>query len=424
MSHKQKTQKFKEKFKKFKEFYSLTNKDPNLLDYKTLEESIKHENISLVLDILSISVFSVIFYFIVRYQLVLIPFSNTYTFFTIQRDFAILMGYIFSWINIIFMIIGLFREFLFMSKIIERYNPTKKIKLTVQNSEKNNVELSSNLKNQKVVKKLGDIETDKPIIKYLIFSAIIIIIVLEMSYYLPFETRFPHYNEPFPGVGQIYTSEYLIFLVIMLVFAVSKAFLIIMNIMGTIHRKAIFNEVLYIRVQNDYFKELESKKQPESVTIEKTPVQQLVSITNNKITENQSVVEYSEKINILNTPIEMVKLYNLKRLQIKKQIAYLKEREALLNMMNEEKLRNLYGKKGYKKYRKEIKRSEKFSKQTKTEGLETSSSNLYGYKMVDQSQINTNVDSDKSKKEELKKSSKEKGKIAKERSKKEKYDFR
>lgn len=414
----------KQKFKKFKENYSLLNCDPNSFDQKTLKESIKHESNSLVLDILSISVCSIIFYFIVRYQLVLIPFSNTYTFFTIQRDFAILLGYIFSWINVILMVIGIFREILFMNKILERENPSKRIKLTIEDNKNNNdSDFSSN--KEKHIKKLGEIETDKPLINILIFNIIIVIIIIEMTYYLPFKSRFPHYSEPFAGVGQIYVSEYLIFLVIMLVFAIGKIFLIIMNIMGTIHRKTVFNTILYKKVQNDYFKELDSKNQSDPLLkTEKPPVQELITSKIEKDSENQITFGRSGKISILNTPIEMVKLYNLKKIQIKKQMAYLKERETLLNLMNEEKLKNLYGKKGFKEYKKELKRAKKKGYKTIADGEGLGQQKLSGYKIVENNSVISGLDMDQTKNEELSKSSKEIRKDKKNNTKKQKYDFR
>jgi len=363
-----------------------------------------------------------IFIFSTFYKIYSIPFSNLYTFFLSERQIGLYIAYGFSWLSIFLCVILFFYEIKFLNKIFEQYQTKdiKSIKLTIGtekalkgsnfNESNQKDEMDQSIKNLDInesekkkalqeIFKIGKNPLEIPFVKIILIVTIIILLFIEMNYYLPFIFRFPSYHEIFNDVGEILSFDYYIFCLIMGIFTFLKIVLTLFSFFGSFLRSNIIKSIVYLRDQQDLLdsiiQNLNKKLIDSSSSISHS---QIINIEKQVLnTQEQSKQPIKpikpKKYSILNTPIEQLKEINDKKRALKAKIKYLKERENLLKMMERDKLINFYGKKGYKKYLKKLKSELKMTQKLENKRKEKINvldyitlGELHGYSIIQNSQ--------------------------------------
>ncbi|MBD3352366.1 MAG: hypothetical protein GF364_12840 [Candidatus Lokiarchaeota archaeon] len=423
-----KLERFIDKVKNYIELLSLSNKNFNELENNTLDKLSSHQKTSLIVSIIMVCLYSFSYYFIAAYGIFRLPFSSYYTYSLTIRNIAIYIAYGFYWVCFTLALIELIREFLFMYTILEKNNKRAQYLLTVDsNSDVNQAnekkeDRMDDIINEDIQKKkreIGDLNIELPYVRYLICIGLISLVFGGMNYFLPFNSRFPSYTEIFLGMGQVPASEYFLFLILMGVIFMSQVFLIVFYIFGSVSRRNKIKAIIYLRVQDEVFQELSK----EGIDVIKSTdgtikIKDEERSTDQVDNEDQRISAKSKSI--FNSPINDVKNERIRKIRLRNKIKYLKEREKLLTMIQEEKLKNLYGKKGYKAYKKELKRKKKLLRKQGKKIPEDESSlvEVHGYETTADAKDDEKIKKpDEIIKEKMKKKKKRKPK------KRRKYDF-
>mgnify|MGYP006282332317 CR=1 FL=1 len=416
----------RERFSSFSNKISLENKDPNVLDNESLTALKKNDSIGLLLDVVNLILMGVIFYFVNFYGFQFISFTNVYTYNLFIRENAIIIAYSLNWIGIVLTGMNLMREVWFFISFDEKVGSAeRKFTLTVSDEEEKHEtrpKIGENFN-------YGEEPVEKFAVRIFIYLAMMAVLLVEMIIYLPFNQRFPSFQIVVTGFGQIAVTEYYIFLLIVAIFLIMGLFLLFYDMMGLFSRRRTTEKILFIRFQTELFDEVREELREEypeeeiEDKLEEIKGRMDKNFEDIDIEESEPQKDEKSKPSIWNTPVDKLKERKLRLIRFNSKVKYLEERKKLLQLIREEKLKNLYGKKQYKQYKKKAKGK---GKNTDKSDIGTASG-YEGYEVVPQNSADEEYkepDIGATVKEKIARKAKKKKKKKKRKSRKRSYDFR